>query len=69
MVVKKTCSCPQLEKRGVGEDALPGTVGSLPVVAENRKEVVRRPTRVQHDYDENFLYERLLYAANLHNKK
>ena len=37
-------------------NALPGTVRSLPVVVENRKEVVFPSHRVQHEYDEDFLY-------------
>ena len=44
--------------------ALAGTVRSLPVVLENRKEVVFPSPRVQHEYDEDFLYGRLLNAVN-----
>ena len=42
--------------------ALPGTVRSLPVVVENRKEVVTPSVRVQREYshDDDSLYERLL---------
>ena len=40
LVVVKLGSCPKLEKRKFGEGALPGTVRSLPVQAENNKKVV-----------------------------
>ena len=42
--------------------ALPGTVRSLPVVAENRKYMVLQSVRVQQEYsyDADFLYGRLL---------
>ena len=43
-----------LSSRGVWGGALPRTVRSLPVVVENRKEVVAIPSvRVQHEYSYN----------------
>ena len=41
-----------------GGGALPGTVCSLPIVVENRKEVETTSVRVQHEYsdDEDLLY-------------
>ena len=49
-------------RNGVWGGALMGTVRSLPVVVENRKEVVIPSVRVQHEYshDVDFLYGRLL---------
>ena len=44
--------------------ALPGTVSSLPVVVENREEVViPSSARVQHEYGGDFLYGLLLCSG------
>ena len=61
-VVVKTMSSSAAREGECGEAALPGTVRSLPVVEENRKEVVIPSVLVQHEYshDEDFLHGRLL---------
>ena len=53
-------------RSGVWGGVLPGTVRSLPVVVESRKEVVIPCVRAQHAYshDEDILYGRLLCSEN-----
>ena len=69
LVVVKTIVLVRSSRSGVWGGALPGTVRSLPVEVENRKELVFPSARLQLEYDEDFLYGRLFYVVKLLGKK